>query len=82
MKDLKQSQYKAHQKHAQQTKHRTQHKRSNQDEFIRLILTIWLLVASIAIILLYLLTKDATIVILWTSCIGLITIVFTYFFKK
>ena len=82
MKDAKQSLGKVRQKHAQQTKHGALHKRFTQGEIMRLILTIWLLVASVAIILLYLFTRDATIVLLWTSCLGLITIVFTYFFQK
>lgn len=83
MKEWKPSPLVSRHKRASQHKHGTQHnKRPDMNELIRLLLTVWLLVAFIAILIIYLVTKDATVVLLWTSCAGIIAIVFAYFFTK
>lgn len=81
MKNIKRPLDGLHHQHTQKPRHGTRHKRLGQNEVVRLILTAWLLIAPVAIILLYFITRDATIVLLWTSCIGLIAIVFAYFFR-
>jgi hypothetical protein len=81
MKNMKRTPEGANHQHAPAFRSRARHKRRGYNEIIRLTLTAWLLVAPIGIIWLYLITRDATIVLIWTSCIGLIAIVFAYFFK-
>lgn len=61
---------------------RKSHPRYEINDVVCIILAIWMISAYIAVLIAYLITKDTTIVVSWTSCATLATIAFTYFFRK
>ena len=61
-----------------------QRKKREQDRLnlAQVLLISWILGTFTIVLIVYLLTKDPTVVVFWTSCAGLITIILPTLFQK
>lgn len=61
-----------------------QRRKRKQDRLglAQMLLIIWIFGAFTIVLIVYLLTKDPTVIVFWTSCTGLAAIILSAFFQK
>lgn len=74
------SRYSKRIRHVRNFRYRNDRFRSRLKAWVCVVLAVWMICAYIAVFIAYLVTRDTTIALIWTSCAALATVAFSYFF--